>query len=208
MIGHFIRLAMLEGYVGLIQGMVEDTDYNKILCVSHKGNKDEPSHYHICVGTSVKEDAMRKRMKKLFTKGKGNGHMSIKPWIDDGAVSYCFHEQDECIVVNKGFTEEEITKAKKANGKIQEEIKKAKEKASWKLEEQAYNVLKAKEKPYYTEMEIGMCVVTLALSGDKYVPNDWLLRAMVSKLQWRLAGNEYEQEMIVSAIVKKALRLE
>lgn len=192
----------------ILQEMARDPDYNKVLCVSHKGSKDEPSHYHLCIGTSVKEDAMRKRMKKLFTKGKGNGHCSIKPWLDAGGVSYCFHEQDECIVINKGFSDEEIATARKANAKIQEEIKKAKEKASWKLEEQAFAVLKAREKPYYTEMEIGMCIVNLALTGDKYVPNDWLLRAMVSKLQWRLAGNEYEQEMIVSAIVKKALRLE
>lgn len=208
MIGHFIRIKMIEGYVDIIKAMATDTDYDKVLCVFHKGSSDEPSHWHMCIATSVKEEAMRKRMKKLFTKGKGNGHMSIKPWVDDGAVSYCFHEQDECIVVNKGFSPDEIEKAKKDNKKVQEEVKKAKEKASWKLEEQAYEALKTRGKPYYSQMEIGMCIVSLALNSDKYVPNDWLLKAMVSKLQWRLAGNEEEQEYIVSEIVKKALRLE
>lgn len=151
---------------------------------------------------------MRKRMKRIFDKGKGNGHMSIKPWETDGAVSYCFHENDDCIVVNKGFANSEIANARTANAKVQTEVAKAKEKASWKLEELAYDKLKSYNKEFYTEMEIGVCIVELALTSDKYVPNDWLLKAMVNKLRYRLAGNPQDQQEIVKMIVMKALRLE
>lgn len=208
MIGYFVRIDYKEEYVALIKGLAEDSDFNKVLFVYHTGEGQENPHWHGCIGTSLKDSTMRKRMKRIFTLGKGNGHMSIKPWETDGAVSYMFHENGAPITVCKGFDDSEIVKARVANDKIQEEVKKAKDKASWKLEEQAYEKLVARKKEYYSEMEIGMTIVELALTGDKYVPNDWLLRAMVTKLQYKLAKTEVDQELVIKSIVIKALRLE
>mgnify|MGYP007090484853 CR=1 FL=1 len=68
---------------------------------------------------------MRKRFKLVFTKGKGNGHISITEW--DGkidAIGYVYHEDQHLVpTVLHGFTAEEINQAKCINAKHQDKIK-------------------------------------------------------------------------------------
>jgi hypothetical protein len=73
--------------------------------------------------TDYKQQALRVELKKHFTLGKGNGHLSLKLW--DGnlkANSYMFHERTIEIIVNKGYKDEEIKQYKEMNDEIQTEI--------------------------------------------------------------------------------------
>lgn len=150
--GYKMRIARLEGYDELIKSLVEVPDYEKILGVSHNGNiKDPNPHVHLVIFTQVKEKAFRKRMTSLFTKGKGNGHVSSPPLHDLSGcepLSYMFHEEDNItaanIIVNKGFSVDDIAHYQSMNNEIQEVIKKKKEKGGenyWEIIEEVKSQL-------------------------------------------------------------------
>jgi len=119
-----IRIDNREGYAEQIVTVFSQPRYTKVLSVRHEGRKGNNSHFHITVKTDYKTQALRAELKKHFDLGKGNGHMSIKPWDGDSkANSYLFHErQDTPIVLNKGYTDKDITLFQKQNERIQEQI--------------------------------------------------------------------------------------
>lgn len=125
----FLRLQRLDGYLQLVQDFFLSTDYTRALVVPHEGGGKENPHWHIIFSTptAFKISTIRKRLNKVFTKGKGNGHCSLKEWDGElvGAGSYCFHENTDPVIKN-GFTDDEITKMREANQVIQEKMKKEK----------------------------------------------------------------------------------
>lgn len=210
--GYFVRIVQKEGYVALIKGLGEVSDYTKILCVLHKGDKADPhEHYHISIATECKEKAFRKRMTGIFDKGKGNGHMSIKKW--DGRIqanSYMFHEDgaNANIIVSKGYSQEDISSFVKENAEVQKLVDNAKEKASWKLEALAEKWFRDNGDTHNICLfEIGVKIYEIALEKEMYVPQDWLLKSMCVKILYKLADESHKQHMI-SECVKKALRLD
>lgn len=210
--GYFVRIAQLEGYVDIIKGLENVSDYIKVLCIAHKGDKADPNpHYHLTVLTECKEKAFRKRMTGLFTKGKGNGHMSIKKW--DGkmeANSYMFHEDGANVVfvANKGYTDDDVSKFVKNNEDVQKLVANAKEKASWKLEALAEKWFR--DNGDYSNIclyEIGVKIYEIALEKDMYVPQDWLLKSMCIKIAFKLSDERHRSHMI-DQCVRKALRMD
>lgn len=175
---------------------LNDVEYTHIIAVKHNGDDKENPHFHIVIKTQVKAQAFRVRMKKLFPEGKGNAHMSIKPWDgNEDACSYLFHEDG--VNANsyvKGWTSDDVNRFQQRNIKVKDEVEKAKGKASYKLEEDAYNVLSALPNPPRDDISIAKCVVRCAFDNDKYVPNDWLLKSIVSRIQFRLCGGNVEEE--------------
>jgi len=193
-VGYCVRVQALEGYGSKIAMLNLVDDYDGILGVKHSGSKKENPHYHIVIRTKVKEQALRVRLKKLFTEGKGNQHMSIKPWDgDDKALSYLFHElepdEQHTLIVSKGLTPERIEELRQKNDAVKLLVATAKNKASWTLEEEVYQDLvkyvenQTKE---FTDIDIAMQIYQAALSKDKYPPQPWLVRAMVTKIRYRL----------------------
>jgi len=85
--GYFVRLDARDGYRDKIDALTMNEDYTFMFGMAHKGGKGENPHYHIVIGTKVATQAFRVRMKKIFTEGKGNGHMAIKAW--DGDMDAC-----------------------------------------------------------------------------------------------------------------------
>ena len=79
-----MRVDALEGYVDKLRSIPLCLDYKSMVAVRHTGNKGENPHYHFVIQTQVAGQAFRVRMRKIFDQGKGNGHMSIKPW--DGSI--------------------------------------------------------------------------------------------------------------------------
>lgn len=175
---------------------LNEPDYKAIIAVKHKGDSNENPHIHIVIRTQVKAQAFRVRMKKLFPEGKGNAHMSIKPWDgNEDACAYLFHEEDNnAKVINKGFSEEDIERFKKRNEAVKVEVEKAKGKASYLLEEEAYNVLSKLPNPPRDDITIAKSVVRCAFNNNKYIPNDYQLRCIVSNIQFRLCGGNVEEE--------------
>lgn len=105
-----VRLDDREGYADTVSDLFQDSiRFPRVLVVKHKGKSGENIHYHMAVVSDRKQQAFRKELKKLFTKGKGNGHMSLKDW--DGKkeyLTYMFHEEDAEVIYQRNFTEEEL----------------------------------------------------------------------------------------------------
>lgn len=201
-----MRLAALEGYAERIRGLTFCDDYTGILAVRHGGNKGENPHYHLVIRTSIQQQTFRKRMKTLFPEGKGNGHISIVPWDgDDKALSYLFHEDpDVTVTLRKGISDEYEAKLRAQNVAVQALVKTAKQKASWTLEDDAYNYfkeLKDNRPVRITLIHIGEYIILHALRSGKYMPQPWLLKSMAIKVQFRLLeGHEGNEEAFANAL--------
>lgn len=200
----------MDGYAERMKALALIADYQAIVAVRHRGSTGENEHYHMVIKTQIKDQAFRVRMKKVFDKGKGNGHMSIKPW--DGnidALSYLFHEDEDAkLVVQHNVTDETIDKARSRNREVQEKMEKAKSRASWTIEtELLEEYSKTKRSPGLHE--IAKDIVLHALRMDKYVPNDFLLKAMASKIQFKLLdGDQNDEEKFAREYVARAYRMD
>jgi len=185
-VGYCVRVQALDGYATKIVTL--SLQYDAIIAVKHKGKKGDNPHYHIVVRTTVKPQAFRVRMKVIFNEGKGNEHMSIRNW--DGknqAMSYLFHEdRDATPLCKRGITDEFLQTLRMMNDDVQVEVKKAKEKAANGLWEPAYNHFKDDGSRYLDDAEIGQFIILTALRGDKYMPQPWLLKAMVIKVKFKI----------------------
>lgn len=91
-----LRLDEKQDYKDLILQM---EDMGEMFVIQHKGKKKNNPHFHFAIKTDVKKDAYRKRLKKIFTKGSGNGHMSLKDW--DGEMLYIQYLCHEAKDINE-----------------------------------------------------------------------------------------------------------
>jgi len=120
----FIRLQKLEDYDGRLNSLRDNEWIIKMLCIEHRGDNDDPNpHWHFTLLTTpLLLPTLRARLRLIFDKGNGNGHMSIKPW--DGGIeanAYMFHEQaDAAPYINKGYTAEEIEDFRNHNNGVQQ----------------------------------------------------------------------------------------
>lgn len=201
-IGYCIRVDALDGYSQKLLMLTTCLDYKSIIAMKHTGHTGENQHYHAVIQTDIQPQAFRVRMRKIFDLGKGNGHMSIKPW--DGnidAVSYLFHEDPDAVVlVQHNISDETIAKAKARNRAVADMVNASKAKASWKLEEALWDTIKDHAdtgEPGWRvldETTIGQRLILLALRSGKYVPQAWHIKAMTQRLQYRLLEGSEEAE--------------
>lgn len=193
--GYAIRIDALDEYRQRIQLLSAVVDYESIIGVAHHGNKSENPHYHLVIKTRAQEQTVRKRFKKIFDKGKGNGHMSIKAW--DGAleaISYLFHEdRDAELIIRHNVSDELIDRARQLNDRVQEEVQKAKDKASYKLEQVVYDMLKDKGHQRDPRV-VAKLILATALRTDRYLPNTYQIRSMVTKIQFKLLNGDVDLE--------------
>ena len=117
---YVLRLQDHEGYRELFDSCF-GAAFDRVLCVRHTGKRRDNPHYHFCLRTTYdKRDSLARHLKKFFTKGKGNKHMSLKCW--DGreeALSYLFHEDGGPEMV-RGYSEDDIQRLKAMDLKIRE----------------------------------------------------------------------------------------
>lgn len=204
-VGYFVRLDAREGYLEKINAM--QLLYDVVLCVHHVGTNKENPHYHIIVKTSIQNQTFRKRLKATFTDGKGNGHMSIKDW--DGkieAVSYMFHEDPSAkLLIQRGVTEDYISKAREVNLKVRALVQESKEKASWKIEDEVFNSLDKKKS--YNEVMIATHVYLVAFRSGKYPPQPHHCKVMTQKIMFRLLdGDERQEEKYARQLAENIFR--
>lgn len=193
--GYAIRIDALDGYKDRIQWLSAVVDYESIIGVEHRGTKKENPHYHLVIRTRVQEQTIRKRFKKMFDKGKGNGHMSIKTW--DGAleaISYLFHEDSEAeLVIRHNVADELIERARQLNNRVQEEVQKSKDRASIRLEQVVYDMLQPKgECP--DARTVAKLILSTALRTDRYLPSVFQIRSMVTKIRFKLLNGDVDAE--------------
>lgn len=119
--------AELEGPLKVLAAWV---DMARILVATHKGEKEEHEHIHMCVEltTTIQKQSFDVRLKKLFNLAGGNKDFSTKTWDKSlDALSYLFHEETAGIVLNKGHTEDDIALYKRMNERVQTIVKQNKE---------------------------------------------------------------------------------
>jgi len=193
--GFCVRVDARDGYAEKMIMLQSVADYQAIVAVRHKGAYGENPHYHLVLQTEVKEQAFRVRLRKVFDQGKGNGHMSIKPW--DGnidAIAYLFHEDEKAeLVLKHNVSDELIDKARQRNTEVQTKMREAKERASWRLEDEVLEDMRAL-KSVPDEDTIAKSIILKALRGNKYMPNDFLIKAMTYKIQFRLLDHDVDKE--------------
>lgn len=90
-----------------------------------------------------------------------------------------FHEENAQIVIRKGVSDAQLDEFRERNKDVKAEVEKAKEKASWKIEEEAYKRLQGKDPQHILEVEIMETIIQCAFDCGKYVPNPFLARAMM-----------------------------
>lgn len=187
---YFIRLNKHPDYQGIIEGFAECENIKSCLCVEHGGNRNENPHYHLCIHTDQKDQAVRKWFKSRFTAGKGNAHMSIKEWDKEAkAIQYCFHEATATIILNKGYSECFIN-SQKEKALIYENEKKT---YTSKLEEKALCLIKSQicEKKDLLEHRF-ICFKIWDVCRDEKIrfPNKFQLDGLIQSIQAMLTQGE------------------
>jgi len=195
-VGFCVRVQALEGYGDKISSLAFHEDYTGLLSVKHKGGRGENPHYHIVVRTSVKQQAFRVRMKKLFPEGAGNQHMSIKCWDgNNDALSYLFHEDPEApVVVVKNIND--LDAIKRRNLEVQQEVAKAKVKSSHLLLDLAVEHFTKNPIKKYEDVEVVIATFMLltAMREGKYPPNAFHLKSMVALTIFKLKDGDTKAE--------------
>jgi len=203
--GYCVRVDALDGYSDKLPMLSACEDYKSIIAVKHMGNKGENPHFHLVVRTHVASQAFRVRMRKIFDQGKGNGHMSLKPWDgDNDAISYLFHEDENtAILVQHNISDETIAQAKARNRQVVAMVHASKAKASWHLEEIVYADLKSRptktllnigQVSQFDDTYVGQQLILAALRNGKYAPQAWHVRAMTQRIQFKLLNGLSEAE--------------
>jgi len=193
--GYCVRVDALDGYADKLPMLKSCQDYKSMVAVRHNGTTKENPHYHLVIQTTVAAQAFRVRMRKIFDQGKGNGHMSIKPW--DGcidAISYLFHEDENAVLlVQHNVSDETVAQAKARNKEVAALVQASKSKAAWQLEGIVLEQAKRSATPW-SEATIGQQLILTALRAGKYVPQPWHIRAMTQRIQFTLLNGEMEAE--------------
>lgn len=191
--GYCVRVQAIDGYSSKMLSLRLVADYEAIVAIKHMGSAKDNPHYHLVIKTQVKDQAFRVRMKKVFDQGKGNEHMSIKTW--DGsldAISYLFHEDpDGKPYIQYNVSDETIEKAKERNKEVAVAVAAAKGKAAWRLEDEVFEQIK---NPNTMQDEIAKMLILTSLRNGKYMPNDYLLKSMVTRIQFRLCNGDLNKE--------------
>lgn len=196
--GYCVRVDAIDGYATKIKALPMCADYESMVAMRHAGTTQENPHYHLVIQTKVAGQAFRVRMKKIFDQGKGNAHMSIKPW--DGsidAISYLFHEDENAeLLVQYKVSNETVAQAKARNKQVTEMVQASKAKAAWHLEGIVLEEVKKLPAPRYgwTEADIGAKLILTALRNGKYVPQPWHVRAMTQRIMFTLIDGKVESE--------------
>lgn len=204
-LGYCVRVDALEGYEAKITALPLCLDYKSMVAVKHHGTTKENPHYHIVVQTSLVCQTLRVRLRKIFDQGKGNGHMSIKPWDgNNDAIAYLFHEDENArLLVQHNVSDETIARCRERNKAVCAMVTSSKLKAAWLLEEVVFEQLKNRPASRYvapgevdipSEATIGQQLILAALRNGKYVPQPWHIRAMVSRIQFKLLNGSDEAE--------------
>jgi len=208
MSGYCVRITEYPTYGDKITALTMTTDYESILSFKHAGEKKENPHFHLVVRTQCKLKAFRARFVKIFDLGKGNEHMSIKPWDGNNeAYSYMFHEAPQGVpFLAHNVSNEQVEEFRQMNLKVQEVVSKARGKASFLLEDIVLGHLEKGQN--YTDFDIGCLIIKQAFASEKYHPNDFQLRLMVDRIQYKRHDvDSNEQTFVVEEIVRRALKL-
>jgi len=189
---YVLRLQAHDGYQQKFSNVFTDR-FSRILGVPHSGRRGDNPHYHFAFTCDYKQPALREYLKKHFSQGKGNRHLSLKKWDGDPkACSYMFHEGTE-MIIQKGFTDDEVSTFKTINANIKEAIKKN---APAKIVEDATEHFRAKGIDPAHSVLFMWIMKRLRDNGD-WLPNKYQMERWIMRIQANLKTDvEYKSYLI------------
>lgn len=191
----FVRLDGPEEFLRQKCGdLSQALDTVAMLAAFHKGKSGENPHCHFVISLSgeIQKQSYAVRLKKLFDITKPSQY-SLDVWDGNrgtGAVSYLFHEEDERILVNKGFTDKDIMDARAANAAIQKVVALNKEKSSHKLVERALEEFADEKDMWCIRTRILKFMVEECRKGQCYWPGSFMLKKYVEEVELKLLGED------------------
>lgn len=210
---YFIRIQEYFGYARHIKELFSDETFREVVAVKHTGKTRDNPHFHIIVKTHLKRPALRARLVKVFSLGKGNQHMSIKP-IQEGeyqnTIQYMFHEEDrDTFEVLLG--DEKVCDIARIGAR--------QFKANWK--ETGSRVVKKRE-PTFTEKVVDACIDKFMCEGlfregfnkqdvleyiitffgkNKKVFDKFIILRIFNVVQFHLYGKEFVGQMAAEVMM-------
>lgn len=166
-------------------------DVVSMLAAFHMGERKENPHAHFVVETTseIQKQSFAIRIKALFAVEKKTQY-ALAVWDGDrgvGAVSYLFHEDDVEILVNRGFSDGDIERAREANRAVQRVVAVNKEKASNKLAEKAYERFKSDDG--FSRVACLAYMLGEIKAGENYHPGEFMLKRYVEEVEVRLTDD-------------------
>lgn len=184
----FVRLDGPEEHLRLKCGdLSRSLDTVAMLAAFHKGKSGENPHCHICIEiqSDIQKQSFADRLKKMFGITERSQY-ALEVWDGNrgkGAVSYLFHEVDAPVLVAKGFTEEDLLRAREANDAVQAVVAINKEKASVKLVEKAKEHFKGSVYRSELKREILKWMLVECKEGRSYYPGSFLIKKYVEEVE-------------------------
>ena len=170
-------------------------DTIKMLCLSHVGEKDENPHIHFTIETNVilQKQSYAVRIKNLFGVST-NKEYCIKVWDgSDACHSYMFHEPDEKVIVNKGYTPEDLKRFSSMNQEVQKIIAVNKKKGGGQCQVMVDFYKENDQTP--SKKDIFSDLLWKVKHGEMYEPGDFQLKKYVEEifLKTRATKEDVEQ---------------
>lgn len=186
----FVRI---DGEVSYLRPKIiafaECIDLVGMLCVAHTGSKKENPHVHAVIEmcSEVQKQSFALRVKKTF-EVVDRGY-ALDVWdgkkAEYGAGSYLFHETDAIIVLQKGWSDDEIKEAQRIAKLTNEAVAEAKEKASVKFVEKAIAKFEGKSPSAFHLFEYLMQEVAQGM----HWPGTYKAKQMVEEVEIKMTNN-------------------
>lgn len=164
-------------------------DLKRLLMAHHMGEKGENPHVHFVIelASEIQKQSFDVRLKKVFTV-ETRSQYSSKIWDGrDECCSYLFHECDDCIVHNKGFTEDEINRFRALNKSVQNVIAVNKDKASCRAPERAIAHFGTSDPSRREVLEWFLLEIK---QGRMYEPGDWQMAKYVEEVVMKCTADD------------------
>lgn len=192
---YFLRLQALDGYKEIASKVFLTDRFSSVLSVHHTGKKGNNPHYHFCLTTDYKKDALRKELKKHFVLAKGNRHLSLRDWDGDTkACSYLFHEGTEAIL-RKGYTDEMIQKYKDTNDVVQSKLVKPihiVDKVVEHFKQKSYRSMYSRD----NNLEVFEYMMSMIKSSGEWLPNKFQASRYMLMIKAKLAETPTQENLL------------
>jgi len=165
-------------------------DLVKVFAMFHQGEKKDNPHFYavIQLSSEIQKQSFDVRLKKIF-EVKGSQYSSKACDGADEAFSYMFHEEGAPILVNRGYTEDDIARFTALNKSIQKVVAMNKKKASCRIPERVIEAIRESGKSSWTIREIFDWVINQIRIGEIYHPGDFRLKSLIQESYIRTADS-------------------
>lgn len=206
----FVRLDGPEEHLRQKCGdLSQSLDTVAMIAAFHKGNRGENPHCHICIEiqSEIQKQSFAERLKKLFGI-VAKSQYALDVWDGNrgkGAVSYLFHEDGAPIFVRKGFTEEDLLRAREANEAVQAVVNVNKERASNKLVDRALDQFSGAVYRLDLKVDILKWMLQECREGRSYYPGSFMLKKYVEEVELKCVGDD-DMDMFVGRVYSQLWR--